>query len=207
MDLIIFDCDGTLVDSEFLCNLALQQQLAELGIDSDAEELMALYRGVKLNVTLTSLASEFDISFPENFIPDYRLKVKHLFELHLKANEGVKALLSSLTIPFCVASSAPREKIEQALAVTGLAEFFKDNIFSSYDIDTWKPEPGIFLHAAKKMNADPARCFVVEDSLVGLQAANGAKMKCIYYAPTLDDKHPLASIQIKHMSELMALLN
>ncbi|WP_298941603.1 HAD-IA family hydrolase [uncultured Psychromonas sp.] len=207
MDLIIFDCDGTLVDSEFLCNLALQQQLAELGIDSDAEELMALYRGVKLNVTLTSLASEFDISFPENFIPDYRLKVKHLFELHLKANEGVKALLSSLTIPFCVASSAPREKIKQALAVTGLAEFFKDNIFSSYDIDTWKPEPGIFLHAAKKMNADPARCFVVEDSLVGLQAANGAKMKCIYYAPTLDDKHPLASIQIKHMSELMALLN
>ena len=207
MDLIIFDCDGTLVDSEFLCNLALQQQLAELGIDSDAEELMALYRGVKLNVTLTSLASEFDISFPETFIPDYRLKVKHLFELHLKANEGVKALLSSLTIPFCVASSAPREKIKQALAVTGLAEFFKDNIFSSYDIDTWKPEPGIFLHAAKKMNADPARCFVVEDSLVGLQAANGAKMKCIYYAPTLDDKHPLASIQIKHMSELMALLN
>ena len=207
MDLIIFDCDGTLVDSEFLCNLALQQQLAELGIDSDAEELMALYRGVKLNVTLTSLASEFDISFPETFISDYRLKVKHLFELHLKANEGVKALLSSLTIPFCVASSAPREKIKQALAVTGLAEFFKDNIFSSYDIDTWKPEPGIFLHAAKKMNADPARCFVVEDSLVGLQAANGAKMKCIYYAPTLDDKHPLASIQIKHMSELMALLN
>lgn len=207
MDLIIFDCDGTLVDSEFLCNLALQQQLAELGIDSDAEALMALYRGVKLNVTLTSLASEFDISFPETFIPDYRLKVKHLFELHLKANEGVKALLSSLTIPFCVASSAPREKIKQALAVTGLAEFFKDNIFSSYDIDTWKPEPGIFLHAAKKMNADPARCFVVEDSLVGLQAANGAKMKCIYYAPTLDDKHPLASIQIKHMSELMALLN
>ena len=88
MGLIIFDCDGTLVDSEFLCNLALQQQLAELGIDSDAEELMALYRGVKLNVILTSLASEFDITFPSSFIPDYRLKVKHLFELHLEANEG-----------------------------------------------------------------------------------------------------------------------
>ena len=207
MDLIIFDCDGTLVDSEFLCNLALQQQLAELGIDSDAEELMALYRGVKLNVTLTSLESEFDTSFPETFIPDYRLKVKHLFEHHLKANDGVKALLNSLTIPFCVASSAPREKIDQALEVTGLAPYFNDNIFSSYDIDTWKPEPGIFLHAAKKMNTDPARCFVVEDSLVGLQAANGAKMKSIYYAPTLVDKHPLASVQIKHMSELIALLS
>jgi len=207
MGLIIFDCDGTLVDSEFLCNLALQQQLAELGIDSDAEELMALYRGVKLNVILTSLASEFDITFPSSFIPDYRLKVKHLFELHLEANEGVEDLLASLTIPFCVASSAPREKIEQALQVTGLAKYFKDNIFSSYDIDCWKPEPGIFLHAAKNMQVDPDKCYVVEDSLVGLQAANGAKMKSIYYAPTLEDKHPLASLQIKHMSELMRIIN
>ena len=158
MDLIIFDCDGTLVDSEYLCNLALQQQLAELGIDSDAEELMALYRGVKLNVILTSLESEFDTRFPDSFIPDYRLKVKHLFEQHLKANEGVKDLLASLKVPFCVASSAPRDKIEQALQVTGLAQYFNSNIFSSYEIDSWKPEPGIFLHAAKKMNVEPAQC-------------------------------------------------
>ncbi len=206
MDLIIFDCDGTLVDSEYLCNLALQQQLAELGIDSDAEELMALYRGVKLNVTLTSLESEFDTRFPNSFIPDYRLKVKHLFEQHLKANEGVKDLLASLKIPFCVASSAPREKIEKALQVTGLAQYFNDNIFSSYEIDSWKPEPGIFLHAAKTMNVEPAQCYVVEDSLVGLQAANGAKMKSIYYAPRLEEKHPLASVQIKHMTEVINVI-
>ncbi|MEL0660363.1 HAD family hydrolase [Psychromonas arctica] len=206
MDLIIFDCDGTLVDSEYLCNLALQQQLAELGIDSDAEELMALYRGVKLNVILTSLESEFDTRFPDSFIPDYRLKVKHLFEQHLKANEGVKDLLASLKTPFCVASSAPRDKIEQALQVAGLAQYFNDNIFSSYEIDSWKPEPGIFLHAAKKMKVEPAQCYVVEDSLVGLQAANGAKMQSIYYAPMLKDKHPLATIQIKHMAEIINII-
>ena len=206
MDLIIFDCDGTLVDSEYLCNLALQQQLAELGIDSDAEELMALYRGVKLNVILTSLESEFDTRFPDSFIPDYRLKVKHLFEQHLKENEGVKDLLASLKVPFCVASSAPRDKIEQALQVTGLAQYFNSNIFSSYEIDSWKPEPGIFLHAAKKMNVEPAQCYVVEDSLVGLQAANGAKMKSVYYAPTLEEKHPLASVQIKHMTEIINII-
>ena len=206
MDLIIFDCDGTLVDSEFLCNLALQQQLAELGIDSDAEQLMSLYRGVKLNVTITSLESEFDTTFPSTFIPDYRLKVRHLFDQHLKANDGVADLLASLTTPFCVASSAPKQKIQQALAVTGLIKYFDNNIFSSYDIDSWKPDPGIFLHAAKTMNVDPARCYVVEDSIVGLQAANGAKIQSIYYAPTLVDKHPLASIQIKHMSELTMLI-
>jgi len=89
MDLIIFDCDGTLVDSEFLCNLALQQQLAEFGIDSEAEKLMAKYRGVKLNVTLDSLESKFETTFPSSFIPDYRLKVGRLFDQHLKASAGV----------------------------------------------------------------------------------------------------------------------
>ena len=204
MDLIIFDCDGTLVDSEFLCNLALQQQLAEFGINSDAEELMAMYRGVKLNVTLSCLESEFKMTFPSSFIPDYRLKVRHLFDQQLKANVGVDELLASLTIPFCVASSAPRAKIEHALKVTGLAKYFvSENIFSSYEIDSWKPEPDIFLHAAKTMKFEPAQCCVIEDSLVGLQAANAAKMKSVYYAPELLDKNPFASVQIQHMSELM----
>jgi len=204
MDLIIFDCDGTLVDSEFLCNLALQQQLAEFGINSDAEELMAMYRGVKLNVTLSCLESEFKMTFPSSFIPDYRLKVRYLFDQHLKANVGVDELLASLTIPFCVASSAPRAKIEHALKVTGLAKYFvSENIFSSYEIDSWKPEPDIFLHAAKTMKFEPAQCCVIEDSLVGLQAANAAKMKSVYYAPELLDKNPFASVQIQHMSELM----
>ena len=208
MDLIIFDCDGTLVDSEFLCNLGLQQQLAEFGIDFEAEKLMAKYRGVKLNVTLDSLESKFETTFPSSFIPDYRLKVGRLFDQHLKACAGVDELLASLTIPFCVASSAPRAKIEHALQVTGLTKYFTSgNVFSAYEIDSWKPEPDIFLHAAKTMGFEPAQCCVIEDSVVGLQAANAAKMKCIYYAPespsdVLDNK-PLASMKIKHMSELM----
>ena len=107
MDLVIFDCDGTLVDSEFLCNLAMQQQLAELDIEASAEQLVAEYRGVKLNVIMSSLEAVFSTTFPDNFEVEYRKKVAQLFDLHLTPNQGVIELIESLSIPYCIASSAP----------------------------------------------------------------------------------------------------
>lgn len=207
MELIIFDCDGTLVDSEFLCNLGLQQQLASEGCNADAAQLLEKYRGVSFNLIKKDLAERFNVTFSDAFETEYRYKVSQLFTEQLKAIEGVEALLKSLTIPFCVASSGPRVKIEQALQVTGLAKYFGERIFSSYDIGSWKPEPDLFLHAAKMMNVDPAFCCVVEDSLVGLQAANAAKMKSIYYAPHQLNKNPIADLQVKHMSALMGKFN
>lgn len=202
MKLIIFDCDGTLVDSEFLCNLAMEQQLAEMGFKVDAAELTIEYRGVSLAKIMSSLENRLLTTFPANFEAEYRLKVSSLFDSHLKPNEGVVELIESLTIPFCIASSGPRKKIEHALKVTGLDKYFQDNIFSAHEVGSWKPDPGLFLHAAKTMQVDPADCYVVEDSLVGLQAANNANMKCVYYAPEVTDKSPLAALQIKHMLEL-----
>jgi len=207
MKLIIFDCDGTLVDSEFLCHLCMQQQLAEVGFTYPDAELIKNYRGVKLNLTIASLETKFNTTFPASFETEYRIKVAHLFDQQLKASAGVAELLASLTIPFCVASSGPRKKIEHALQVTGLAKYFGNNIFSSYDIGSWKPEPGIFLHAANMMKTDPADCYVIEDSVVGLQAANSAKMTSVYYAPDDSDKNALASIQIQHMSELLGKIS
>jgi len=206
MDLVIFDCDGTLVDSEFLCNLAMQQQLAELGIEASAEQLVAEYRGVKLNVIISSLEAVFSINFPDSFEVEYRKKVAQLFDLHLTPNQGVIELIESLTIPYCIASSAPRMKIEQALRVTGLDKYFKGKIFSAYEVGSWKPDPGLFLHAAETMQVDPANCYVIEDSLVGLQAANAAQMKSVYYAPDEVEQSPLAMLQIQHMSELIGKL-
>ena len=203
MKLIIFDCDGTLVDSERLCNLALEHQLAEVGIEYKAADLVAKYCGVKFNVILASIAEEFSIIFPDSFETEYRLKVSNLFDKHLKENEGVSEMLASLNVPYCLASSAPRAKIEHALKVTGLTKFFKDKIFSAYEVGAWKPEPGLFLHAAKAMNVDPADCWVVEDSTVGIQAANNANMKCVHYSPDISHSSPLASVHIQHMSELM----
>lgn len=187
MKLVIFDCDGTLVDSEFLCNLALEHQLAELGVKSDANALLSKYRGGKLATIMSSLETEFSIFLPKSFEADYRLKVNNLFDEHLVANDGVKEVLTSLSILFCIASSAPRAKIERALNVTGLAKFFDKNIYSSYEVGSWKPEPDLFLHAAQMMGVESHKCCVVEDSLLGLQAANRAKMKSIYYAHRVSD--------------------
>lgn len=203
MELIIFDCDGTLVDSEFLCNLALQHQLAELDIKYAAAVLQSKFRGGKLADIMSSLECELLISLPTSFETDYRKKVSDLFDNHLKANDGVVEVLESLTIPFCVASSAPRIKIEHALRVTGLSKYFNKNIFSSYEVGSWKPEPGIFLHAAKIMKVKPIGCCVVEDSIVGLQAAYNANMKSIYYSSDIVESKIFGSAQIRHMSELM----
>ncbi|MFM2485183.1 HAD family hydrolase [Celerinatantimonas yamalensis] len=206
MKLVIFDCDGTLVDSEFLCNLALEHQLAELGVKCDAKELLSKYRGGKLTTIIASLETDYSISLPESFESEYRLKVDNLFDEHLEAIDGVKEVLESLTIRFCIASSAPRSKIERALNITGLAKFFDNNIFSSYEVGSWKPEPELFLHAAKTMNVEPRNCYVVEDSLLGLQAANCAQMKSIYYAPGVSERNHLGSVQIEHMSELVEFI-
>ena len=92
-------------------------------------------------------------------------------------------MLRAISFPFCVASSGPTSKIRQALRVSGLLSFFGKNIFSSYEIESWKPEPGLFLHAAKIMGFSPARCVVVEDSEVGLQAATAAGMRSLKYTP------------------------
>lgn len=203
MKLVIFDCDGTLVDSELLCNLALEDQLSELGLKCSADELLAKYRGGKLASIISSLENEFSMTFPKSFESEYRSKVNELFDKELVANDGVQEVLNSLTIPFCIASSAPRAKIERALYVTGLSKYFDNNIFSSYEVGSWKPEPDLFLYAANAMTVKPEYCAVVEDSLLGLKAANQAKMKSIYYTPEATEVSGLADVQIQHMSELL----
>lgn len=143
------------------------------------------------------------MTFPKSFESEYRSKVNELFDKELVANDGVQEVLNSLTIPFCIASSAPRAKIERALYVTGLSKYFANNIFSSYEVGSWKPEPDLFLYAANAMKVKPEHCAVVEDSLLGLKAANQAKMKSIYYTPEATEVSGLADVQIQHMSELL----
>lgn len=207
MKLVIFDCDGTLVDSELLCNLAMEQQLRILGIESNANELLEKYRGVKFTQVLSSIEETYNIRLPSTFESSYRENVASLFETQLKAIDGIKEVLAEVKLPICVASSAPRKKVKHALKVTGLHQFFGDHIFSCYDIQKWKPDPDIFIHAANEMEVNVDDCLVVEDSPVGVNAALKAKIKCIQYSahsqPVLDSN----VLQIKHMSELSQILN
>jgi len=181
---LIFDLDGTLVDSETLCNQAFLDLLPDL--NDTVESLVHNYRGKKLALILADLSRQLGRPLPANFEHTYRQRVAQLFDTGLRATPGTPEMLDAIPLPKCVASSGPPEKIARALAVAGLAHFFKDNIFSSYEVGSWKPDPGLFLHAADKMQFPPERCVVVEDSDVGIEAAAAAGMRALRYAPSSD---------------------
>lgn len=207
---VIFDCDGTLVDSEYLCNLALEMQLRELGIESEAGAMLLKFRGLKLSRIVQQLEFEHKTSFADDFIPSYRLVVDRLFEEHLEPCPGVVDMLEAIDLPVCVASSGPLEKIRRALSLTGLAPYFGDKLFSSYSIKSWKPEPGIFIHAAAQMGFSTDRCVVVEDSLVGIEAALSAGAKAVQYDPDMPgnslNEAATPVLRISHMTQLQGLL-
>ena len=179
--LVIFDLDGTLVDSETLCNQAFRDVIPTL--PDTVETLVGRYRGMKLADTLRDIEVRLGTALPENIVQLYRQRVAELFATDLKPVAGVTEMLAALRCPFCIASSGPPEKIAHALAVTGLAPYFGDRIFSAYVVGSWKPDPGLFLHSAAAMGCAPEHCVVVEDSPVGLEAAAAAGMHALHYAP------------------------
>jgi len=201
----IFDLDGTLVDSEVLNNRAYVELIPE--IDESDTELTKRYRGMKFSNIVDDIETRFEVALPEDFEPLYRDRVAALYESDLKANPGVLELLSGLKIECCVASSAPTKKIYHALQITGLSEYFGANIFSSYDIGSWKPEPDLFLHVAVCMNRSPAQCAVVEDSDLGVEAAITAGMHVFHYVPGSPKTSNGLYQSIQKMSELSGLLD
>lgn len=176
---IIFDLDGTLVDSEVLSAKAFCDLIPALGWE--VEEILAAYRGWKLSEIIGDIEERHGTRLGADFVPVYRRHVEALFQEGLKAFPGVHEALASIKVRMCVASSGPKAKIESALLKTGLAHFFGSNVFSSYDVGCWKPDPGLFLFAAKAMAAKPEDCLVVEDSQVGIEAAQAAGMRFLRF--------------------------
>ena len=204
---IIFDCDGTLVDSELLFNNALSIKLNERGIELTAAELVRRFRGVKLTVVLAQLEREYSALLDDRFVEGYRLLVNEFFEQELVACNGVQETLSKLDIAMCVATNGPLAKMQLALRVTNLAHYFGNNLFSAYDVGSWKPDPKLFLFSASKMGFNANECLVVEDSLVGIEAAKAANMKAVLYDPhhvhpELDDV-----VKIDAFQEVLRQLN
>ena len=200
---IIFDCDGTLVDSEHLFNRALSEKLSNKGVFLSAEKLVQRFRGVKLLAVLEQLEVEHSVTLNDEFVEDYRQLVELLFTNELVACEGVVDTLTKLDLAMCVASNGPIEKMLLALSVTNLASFFGENFFSAYEIKAWKPDPMLFLHAAKTMGYEPAECLVLEDSLVGIEAADAAGMKAVLYDPNDVHTEITGVKKIKHFSDVL----
>lgn len=178
---ILFDCDGTLVDSERLCNVGLVRKFQQIGILLDADELVIRFRGWKLAKILEVLESEHSVTLPQDFVPSYRDIVSELFDAELKPIDGVELALENLPHPKAVVSSGPQHKIKQALRICGLAKYFGDNIYSSYDVGIWKPDPGIYHHAAERMGFPETECSVIDDGPVGVEAGHMAGMATYFY--------------------------
>ena len=203
---VIFDCDGTLVDSEYLCSLGFELLLKNYGVHANANEMVDEFRGKKLDLILRSLESKYKIKLADDFVISYREQVSNLFETDLRAFDGVREALSSIDLAMCVASSGPREKILRSLRLTDLEKYFSGNIYSAYDINSWKPEPDLFIHAANEMGFKASECAVVEDSVVGIRAAKSANMKAILFDPTKQGSLDSSVTCIHNMCDLKNIL-
>lgn len=168
---IIFDCDGVLVDSEATSIGVIVDLAKDAGYELDLETAIQKFSGQSLQYCFDYIATRSHEPLPDNITTEYRRRTYQAFKTGLKAIPGIHQLLERLTVPFCVASNAPREKIELNLGILNLIDFFEGNVFSAYDRQKWKPDPDLFLHAAQTMGFAPSECVVIEDSLAGVNAA------------------------------------
>lgn len=202
---LLFDLDGTLVDSEALGYQGFLDLLPEL--DDTADNLVRQYRGMKMAHILADFEARLGRPMDEGFEPRYRKRVAELFESSLNPMPGTAEALEALPYTRGIASAGPQKKIRHALSVTGLDRFFKgEHLFSCYDIMKWKPEPDLYLHAARTMGYRPDQCIVIEDSTPGVQAGLNANMRVLLYEPESPYTGAEPTHRFRHMSELPDLI-
>ncbi len=214
-DLVIFDCDGVLVDSENLAINALLEVIAEAGLTLSASEAHQRFLGRSLSSIRDTLGAEFNLILTDEALDLMRQRLYASFRQELAPIEGIAKTLQLLDIPFCVASSSQLERIRLTLEVTGLLSDFEGRLYSASIVAQGKPAPDLFLYAAKTLGAKPDRCLVIEDSPAGVTAANRAGMTVFgftggshaqnlahYEALQVAEPHQIFS----HMSQLPQLI-
>lgn len=203
---VLFDCDGVLVDSEGLSKGLLVEMMHEIGIDKDPAELLYAFSGRRMAECLTEINSWLGSPLPDTFQDEYRQREYALLKEHVTAIPGIEQAIDGLTETFAVASNGPMEKIRTTLDATGLLPRFGDHVYSAYDINCFKPDPGLYLHAAERTGSEIDECVVVEDSVFGAKAGLAAGMRVVGYGPYLDDLTALGVIPLADMAQLPALL-
>lgn len=206
---IIFDCDGVLVDTEEIGNGILLSMAAEHGFKMKIEEAYSNFNGHNLKDCFRYIENKIGKKLPETFESEYRERTFEAFKTQVKPMDGVMNFIKKLKIPYCVASSGPVDKIRLNLEVAGLLDKFEGKIFSSYQINSWKPEPGIFLHAAKKMGFEVQDCIVIEDSKAGVKSGITGGFKVYGFANGFNnnDLKEEGAILFNSYEELSSLLH
>lgn len=171
---IIFDCDGTLVDSERLAAGLLRDVLEEHGAVLSASEVLVRFRGVKFAECMDGLCERFPFLPGGQLVQAFRERTLPLLREKLTEMPGAVAFVRDLALPMCIASNGPRSKIETSLGAVGLLDAFTDRIVSAYEVDAWKPSPVIIHHAAQRMGLDAERCLLVDDTSAGVMAGLAA---------------------------------
>jgi HAD superfamily hydrolase (TIGR01509 family) len=174
-DLVIFDCDGVLVDSEVLSCRCLSEALAVYGIDLGIDQALDLFLGR----SVTAVFQHYEAlgrAIPEQFAAELKTGVRAAFLSALCPIDGVKSVLQGLRVPHCVASSSDIDRVSFSLSLTGLASHFDTRLYTSQMVARGKPAPDLFLYAAERMQVDPQRALVIEDSVSGVKAGKAAGM-------------------------------
>ncbi|WP_342609470.1 HAD-IA family hydrolase [Vibrio tritonius] len=181
---VIFDCEGTLVDSERLCCQVLQQLLVEIGVCLRLDEVMQHFDGGKsadiLNQLLIATRTHADVDVLE---VEYRRRTEALFKSELQPMPGARSLLDLLKkqrIDVCIASNAPREKTAEILSITGLLPYFQNQIYSGFDANSWKPDPDLIHYCAMNMGYRLDECIYVDDTVQGVTAGVLAGVKTFH---------------------------
>lgn len=174
-DLIIFDCDGVLVDSEVLSCRCLIETLRDYGIETSLDEVFRNFLG-RSTISIIEHYRAAGHAIPDDFPSVLRGRIRHAFAAELRPIENIENVLRRLAARFCVASSSDLDRLEFSLALTGLSELFGERIFSAQMVANGKPAPDLFLLAAARMNVAAARTLVIEDSASGVRAARAAGM-------------------------------
>lgn len=189
-DLIIFDCDGVLVDSERIANEVFAEILnRECGLSLTLTDMFNIFVGNSSQQCMNILREMLGREPPAGLEDHYKNEINSALGARVTAVEGIEFVLQSLTVPFCVASSGSHEKMGTTLGKTGLLAHFKGSVFSTSDVARGKPFPDVFLHAAKEMGvADVRKCLVIEDSPLGVAGAAAAGMTVFGFSALMDEK-------------------
>ncbi|MDP3342568.1 HAD family phosphatase [Frigidibacter sp.] len=206
IDLVIFDCDGVLIDSEIISAQMLVAELAGLGVAIDLPYVARHFLGRSYPTVMKVIRAEFGVELSAAFEDQYRQRLLAEFEARLAVMPGAATVLAGMARPWCVATSSSQARAERSLAIAGLRGLVGERLFTAGMVTHGKPAPDLFLLAATRMGAEPSRCLVIEDSLNGIRAAHAAGMRVwrftggSHMGPELEDEPEDARPELRFAS-------
>lgn len=182
IELVIFDCDGVLVDSEVLSASVLMQMMGEVGMPLTSEIFRSDFLGRSFASAAARATQRFGRPMPDDFAATYRTRLLATMVGNLQSMPGVEKVLEAMIVPFCLATGSSPPRLVVSMEETGLGEFFRGRSFTASMVKNGKPAPDLFLHVAAEMKVEPKSCLVIEDSEMGVSAALAANMQVWHFA-------------------------